>query len=401
MSDTVDANAKSTASPGLPRRALGRTGIDLSMLGFGGFHLVEIPARAADRLLNRYLDEGGNYLETAASYGDGASEAKIGAAVAHRRAEYHLATKTTQRTAAGAAQDLENSLRRLQTDHVDVFFMHSVGTLKDLEAILAPEGALEAAVQARADGKTRFIGITAHGLPEALIGALDEYPFDVLMTGMNYYDRFNFPAVEASLIPKAQRLGAGLLAMKPIADGFLWRSATAAFRFTWGLPVTAIVAGINTEEQLAADLNWARRWTPMTEAEREDLFRSAPELGTYVCRQCGECLPCAAGIDIPRVFELEGWYDRQMRDGAVRDPAEYGMRERLRFWFNNKDRAREAYAALPVKAGRCRALRDADDGRRGSEIGCSDCAVRCPYGLNIPSKLDYADFKLGGDRLLF
>lgn len=392
-----------TADGDLPRRRLGRTGLDLSMLGFGGFHLVEIPARAADRLLHRYLDEGGNYLETAASYGDGTSEAKIGAAVAHRRADYHLATKSVERTADGAARDLEGSLRRLKTDHVDIFFMHSVGTIKDLDAITSTGGALEAAQRARRDGKTRFIGITAHGLPEALLAALDRFHFDVLMTGMNYFDRFNFPSVEAELIPKALRLGVGLLAMKPIADGFLWRSAATAFRYTWGLPVAAIVAGINTEEQLVADLEWARRWRPMVAAEREALFRNAPELGTYVCRQCGKCLPCARGIDIPRVFELEGWYDRQMRDGAVRDPAEYGMRERLRFWFNNRDRAREAYATLPVKVDQCGGGGGGGESGRSGEIAdqCAGCAGRCPYGLDIPFKLDYADFKLRGDRPLF
>ena len=392
------SSPSSTGLRGLPRRRLGRTGLELSILGFGGFHLVEIPAHTAARLLNRYLDEGGNYLETAASYGDGTSESKIGAAVAHRRSEFHLGTKTTARTAAGATRDLEASLRRLNTDHVDILFMHSVGTMQDLEAITAGGGALEAAVQARAEGKVRYIGITAHGLPEALIAALDRYPFDVLMTGMNYFDRFNFPAVERDLLPKAQRFGVGLLAMKPIADGFLWKSAAAAFRYTWGLPVTAIVAGINTEGQLVADLEWARRWTPMTEKEREALFRDAPELGTYVCRQCGECLPCAKGIDIPRVFELEGWYDRQLRDGVVRDASEYGMRERLRFWFNNKERARQEYAALPVKADACG---HGGEGAKSGDYGCQECEHRCPYGLDIPFKLNYADFKLDGDRPWF
>ncbi len=120
-------------------------------------------------------------------------------------------------------------------------------------------------------------------------------------------------------------------------------------------------------------------------AEREDLFCNAPELGTYVCRQCGKCLPCPEGIDIPGVFLLEGYYDRQMWDGIARDVGDYALRHRLRFWFGDQDKARAQYAEVRVKAESCTA--------------CGDCEPRCPYGLGIIDKLRLAQYKLAGSPL--
>ena len=374
-------------STALPRRRLGRTGLLLSVIGFGGYHLVEASLKDAGYLLNSYLDQGGNYVETAASYGDGASEAKIGLAVAHRRQEYVLASKTTARDGKGCRADLEASLNRLRCDHLDILFMHSVGRLADLAALTATGGALEAAVAARDQGLIRHIGITAHGLPDALIAALRQFDFDVLMTGLNYFDRFNFPAVEDVLLPQALTADTGLLAMKPLADGLLARSAEDAFAYALSLPVASVVTGINTAAQLDLDLHIARTYVPLGPAERDRLFAAAPELGTYICRQCGKCLPCPAGVPIPRVFELEGWYDRQMRDGMIRSAADYGMRERLRFWFHNQEEARAEYGRLGLPARQCTA--------------CGECEPRCPYGLGIIRKLDLADYKLSDDRLVF
>jgi predicted aldo/keto reductase-like oxidoreductase len=362
----------------------------VSILGFGGFHLVETSLAQAATLLNTYLDLGGNYVETAADYGNGASEERIGRALENRRGDFYLATKTTARDADGCRASIEASLRRLRTGHLDILFMHSVRKPDLLDAILAPGGAMEAAEQARQAGKVRWIGITAHGRPWTLIEALDRYPFDVLMTDLNYYDRCNFPDKERVLLPKAAARGTGVLAMKPLADGLLFRSVPQAFRYTWSLPVVAAaVAGINTAEHLETDVCLARGFEQMTTGETDELLKNAPELGTYVCRQCGLCAPCDCGVDAQRVFELEGWFDRQMRDGVIRDAAEFGMRERLRFWFQHDTEARQAYKDLGMPARRCREC---------TESGCSHS---CPYGIDIRAKLDIADFKLGTDRLVF
>jgi predicted aldo/keto reductase-like oxidoreductase len=369
-------------------RTLGRTGLRTSILGTGGFHYLEISSAETERLLNRYLDAGGNYVETAAQYGDGESELKVGPVVARRRNEMVLVTKCHPRDRETAARTIDLSLRQLQTDHVDILLMHHVQTQADLDTILGEDGALRAAEDARAAGKTRFVGMSNHGHPELMMQALERYPLDVIMTGTNYYDRFNFPRLEAELLPMAVERGVGIIGMKGVADGYLWRSAEAALRYAWSLPIGTLAVGWNTPEMLEQDLAWAEAFTPLSDEERDRLFFEAPELGTYVCRLCDKCLPCPEGIDIPRLFELEGIYDRQMWDGVVRDPADFALRNRLRFWFEyNNQRARAAYAGVAVKADAC--------------TNCGDCEPRCPYDLPIVRKLRHTHYKLTGLPVLY
>lgn len=364
----------------MKKRAFGNTGLDTTILGFGGFHLLEIPVAEADYLLNRYLDAGGNYIETAASYGNGESERKIGRCVSGRRSEYILATKTGERTKDKCLKSLDQSLENLRTDYVDLLIMHAVGTMEELDQILSPGGALEGALQAKSEGKIKHIGISMHGQPDVLIRALKEFPFEAVMTTINYYDHFNFPEIQSELLPLAQSHNTAVILMKPVGDGLLWRSAETAFRYAFSQPVSIVVAGINNREILEADLGYAERFTPMTTKEMEELYENAPELGTYVCRQCGHCLPCPEGIPIPEIFHYEGYFDRQMADGIVTNASDYALKERLRFWFGNKDMAMKRYSALEVKADRC--------------TGCGICMPKCPYQIDIIRKLSIADYKL-------
>ncbi|MGM0366498.1 MAG: aldo/keto reductase [Actinomycetota bacterium] len=367
-------------------REFGKTGLKTTLLGFGGFHLLEISAKDAAYLLNRYLDNGGNYIETAALYGDGESEIKVGKAVSRRREKFILATKTLARDAAGCARSLDQSLRNLDTDHIDLLIMHGVGTAPDdLQKILAPGGALEASMRAKQQGKIGFIGISMHGQGDVLIEAVNSYPFDAVMAVMNYYDRFNFPEIEEDLIPLAQKKGAAIILMKALADGFLYRSKELAFRYAASLPVSVIVAGMNTRDMLEENFKYFSSIKPLKKTEKENLYKNSAELGNYVCRLCDRCLPCPEGINIPQIFKYEGYYDRQMADGMVRDPAHYGMRERLRFWFGNQDIARQKYRNLGIKADKCNE--------------CGQCMPQCPYGIDIIEKLKIADYKLTGKKI--
>lgn len=366
----------------MEKRKFGKTGLETTLLGFGGFHLLEIPGKEAEYLLNRYLDAGGNYIETAASYGQGESELKIGQVMKTRRHECILATKTGERTKQGCLDSLHQSLKNLNTDYVDLFIMHGVKTMDELDTILGPGGAMEGVRQAQKDGKVSYVGISMHGQPDTLIAALHRYSFDAVMATINYYDRFNFPEIEEVLLPLAQEKETAVILMKPIADGLLWRSAPQAFRYAMSMPVSVVVTGMNTREMLEQDLLYAEQFIPMSEQEKEELFRNAIELGQYVCRQCKKCLPCPEGINIPEVFKYEGYFDRQMRDGIVRDPAEFALRDRLRFWFGNDEMAQERYRQLAVKADRC--------------TECGQCMPKCPYGLDIIRKLKMADYKLSG-----
>lgn len=367
-------------------RSFGQTGLETSLLGFGGFHLLEIPQIEAAKLLNRYLDAGGNYIETAANYGEGESERKIGLSVMNRRDEFILISKTGARDEAGAAEQIDRSLRNLKTDHLDGLLMHSVSTLEELNQLLGENGAYEAARKARQAGKVRFIGISAHGWPGALIEALHRDKFDMIMSTINYYDRCNYPEIERTLLPLAQEKKRGVILMKPIADGYLYRSAEKAFHYAFSRPVSVVVTGINNEQMLTDDLCYAENFRPMSAAEESALFADAAELGTYVCRQCDACtVTCPEGIDIAEVFACEGAFDRQMARGIVQDTADYALQERLRFWFGNADMARERYARIAPDARAC--------------THCGVCASTCAYGLDVPAKLALADYKLGKREL--
>jgi predicted aldo/keto reductase-like oxidoreductase len=366
----------------MQKRQLGKTGLELSVLGIGGFHLCEIPTADATVLLNAYLDEGGNYLETAAGYGDGISEIRIGRAVAHRREAFVLATKSGKRDAAGFAAELDRSLANLRTDRVDIAFLHGIQSPAEIDQALAPGGAMEAAAAARQAGKVRFIGVTGHGRPDGLMHALRQHPFDVLMAGFNYLDRFNFPGIERDLVPLARERGTGLLAMKTLADGYLYRSPEPALCYALALPVASVVVGANSLALLKKDIAIARSWTAMNGAEREELFLSAPELGDYVCRLCGRCRE--ESFDPQQVFLLEGLFDRQMGDGHVDDAARYALRERLKHWFGQAEMARDEYAALAAKVDPERDYRHLNE--------------RCPYGIDVDRKLKLAHGKLSRER---
>jgi predicted aldo/keto reductase-like oxidoreductase len=370
----------------LQKRALGKTGLELSVIGVGGFHLLEIGRSDVEKILGTYLDRGGNYIETAAGYGAGQSEKKIGATVSHRRDEYVLATKAGARTRAEYLELVEQSLRNLRTDHLDIVFMHGVQSPQEADQIVGSGGALEGALQAREAGKIRLIGITGHGRPHSLIRAMKGYDYDVLMTGFNYYDRFNWPEGEEELIPLCRAKGTGLLVMKSVGDGYLYKSFEPALRYALGLPAACVVLGMNTMEQLEEDFRIAESCQPMSDTEKEELYRTAPELGDYVCRLCGQCAN-GDGFDPQTVFRLEGLYDRQMDDKRLTDTAQYALRERLKFWFRQNELAREEYAALRQKVD--------------PQADYSQLNAKCPYGIDIDRKLKIAHSKLSDSGYIF
>ncbi len=370
----------------MQKRPLGKTGLQLSILGIGGFHLVETPQAEVDFILNRYLDEGGNYIETAADYGDGLSENKIASALASRRNDFILASKCAKRSQAEARLSIERSLRNLQTDYLDILYMHAVQKPGELQQILGPGGALEAARQARDEGKVRYIGITGHGEAAVLIEAVRAYPFDVLMTGFNYFDRFNFPAVEDELLPDCLRKGIGSIGMKALADGYLYRSVEPAIRYSLSLPIAALVLGINTREYLRKDLEIVRDFRPMNAGEKERWYCEAPELGAYVCRQCKKCDE-PDSLKPSGIFLLEGEYDRQMVDSSIPDPGQFALIERLKHWFDQRGQAIEKYRHLGRKVN--------------VTLDYTALNPKCPYGVDIDRKLKLAHSKLGQNGYIF
>lgn len=366
----------------IPSRELGKTGEKVSILAFGGFHLIEALPADAERMLNYYLDSGGNFIETATSYGD--SEEKVGRVMKHRRKDCFLSTKAHQRSKKECAESIDRSLKLLQTDHVDNLFLHNIGTQEDLDAVLAPDGALAAAEEARKAGKIRFISVTGHN-PEMLLKTLESYPFDAVMEWMNYYDRFSFPLIYDRIIPYCLEKGIGLIAMKPLGDGLLYRSVEQAMRWTWSLPIASAASGNNTMEMLEKNIELAKSFRPMSEQEKLDLYATAPEYMRYVCRRCEKCgISDSAGLDIKAIFELEGYFDRQMYTGSVPDPGEYALRERLKHWFGNEAVARDRYSKLEPKVPK--------------DLTPDQIKGRCLYGIDVHRKLRLAAWKLTNDK---
>ncbi|MEJ6951217.1 aldo/keto reductase [Natronospora cellulosivora (SeqCode)] len=366
----------------MKKRILGKTGLEVSLLGFGGFHLLEIPAEKAYSLLTYYYKNGGNYIETAAAYGNGESERKIGPFIDKYRENIVLASKTDKRDAEGAMADINRSLENLQTDYLDIIFMHCVKQEEDLEKILSSNGALQAALEAKKEGKVRYIGITSHGQPDTLIEALKTDNFDVMMTHFNYFDKFNYPKLENELLSLVNEKNIGAICMKPLADGFLWQSVDTAFQYVFSLPVDMVVTGMNTMEILQKDLDLANKYQVLNEEEKEDLYKNAIELGDYICRQCNKCSVSENyGENLKEVFKLEGYYDRQMRDGKARNPAEFALRDRLRFWLGDVELAKAEYRKIKINAF---ALLDE-----------KKFFKPCLYNLDIEKKLRIINYKLG------
>ena len=366
----------------MEKRKLGNTGLQVTSLGFGGFHLLEIPASEATELVNAYLDKGGNYIETAATYGEGESERKIGLVMEKRRNECVLVSKTPGRDAKGCRESVEQSLLNLRTDHLDVLLMHAVNSTDELNKILAPDGAFNEALILKKEGKINHIGLSMYGQPDVLIEALKRAPFEVVMATINYYDINNYPKLLNELVPLANEKGVGVILMKPLGDGLLWRSVDKAFEYALSLEVSVVVTGMNSMEMLEADMNIAETHKKLTTEQMQDIIDTAPELGDYVCRQCGKCEGvCPKGIDFAGLFRLEGLFDRQMRTGKVNDTADFALRDRLRFWFGANEKAKQFYKSVEPKGNVCNE--------------CGACNNVCPYKIDIQRKVNFADYKLG------
>lgn len=259
----------------LPKRPLGKTGFDVSVLALGGVKHNFLPDAEAAALVHRAIDLGINYIDTAHGYQD--SERKIGLVMAERREEVYLATKSTARDRAGMERDIEESLRRLQIDHLDCVQIHALGSEADLAAVTGPDGALKAIEGFRAAGAVRFVGVTGHQNPDVLAKALREYPFDTILCAMGAVHEAVRP-FQKTILPVASERGVGVLGMKVMAYAFLAEWAEAALRFVMGTEgIAAAVIGTDDLAQLEFNVRVARQFAPLSETERADLLAKAGE----------------------------------------------------------------------------------------------------------------------------
>jgi aryl-alcohol dehydrogenase-like predicted oxidoreductase len=260
----------------LPKRPLGRTGFDVTILALGGVRYNSLPDADAAALIHRAIDLGINYIDTAHGYTD--SEAKIGQVMPERRAEVYLATKSGARSRDGMAAEIEESLRRLRTDRLDCVQIHDLKDEADLAAALAPDGAVKAIEQFRAAGQVRFIGVTGHRNPHVLAKAMEEYPFDTVLCAMGAVHEAVRP-FQNIILPVARRRGVGVLGMKAMAYAFLADHAERALRFVMGTEgICAAVVGADNLQQLEFNVGVARRFAPLPAAERDELLAAAGEI---------------------------------------------------------------------------------------------------------------------------
>ena len=321
---------------------LGKTGLKISRLGFGGIPIQKVDVPTVRALMEKLAASGVNYIDTARGYT--VSEAYLGEALEGLRDKFVLATKSMARTKEAMAKDIETSLGNLRTDYIDLYQIHNP-SLKELEAVTAPGGALEALLEAKAAGKIGHIGVTAH-MATVFERALE----------MDWVETVMFPynIVETqgeALMQRCTEQNVGFICMKPLAGGAL-EDAELALRFIGqNKDVSVVIPGMYAQSEIEQNLAAAENTAPLTQAEIEKIETIRRELGTQFCRRCNYCQPCTQGIGISGIFVLEGYLAR------------YGL----------GDWAKQRYAGMAKKAGDC--------------IGCGVCETRCPYQLPIREML--------------
>ena len=278
LSGLAVPRAAKPRSGDIPKRILGRTGEKLTIIGEGGarFHLV--PFEEAKAVVRRAYDLGINYFDMARSYFDGHAEEVYGAVVPAFRKEIFLTTKSGQRTRKDAEAELETSLKTLRTDYVDLWQMHGVNKIEDVEKIFAPGGAIEAFEAAKKAGKCRYIGYTNCRDPEVHVEMLRHaerfdtalMPLHVADTSFSESPKMSF---EKTALPAAKERGVGIFGIKIFGNAFLLRTFSVGdcLRYSLSLPVTALALGFSTIGQLEDDVRVAQNFRPLGDEEMNAL----------------------------------------------------------------------------------------------------------------------------------
>jgi aryl-alcohol dehydrogenase-like predicted oxidoreductase len=270
----------------IPLRPFGRTGATVSALGLGGFHLGEIGTeREATSLVHRAIDAGITFMDNAWEYHDGKSEDRMGRALAGRRDRVFLMSKvcTHGRDASVAMRQLEQSLRRLKTDYLDLWQVHELAFYNDPERHFAKGGVIEALDRAKSQGKVRFVGFTGHKDPAIHLKMLSyDYPFDTCQMPLNCFDA-TFRSFEQQVLPELQRRGIAPIGMKSMGgegDMVKKKAVTAgeALAYAMSLPVATTISGIDSLRVLRQNLGVARGFTPMSSKEMHTLRARCAEL---------------------------------------------------------------------------------------------------------------------------
>ena len=323
-------------------RTLGKTGLKVSRMGFGGIPIQKIDEEGTRKLLREMAEKGINYIDSARGYT--VSEQYIGYGLEGIRDKFILATKSMSRTKDAMAADIETSLKYFRTDYIDLYQVHNP-SMEQLDQVIEKGGALEALREAKKAGKIGHIGLTAHSTA-VFERALELDWVETIMFPYNIVEQQG-----AELIHRCAEKNIGFIDMKPLAGGAI-EDGTLALRYVCSNPdVTVVIPGMAESSELEENMAACSNEAPLTEEELAKMEVVRKQLGTDFCRRCNYCAPCSVGINIPSVFLFAGYLQR----------------------YDLGDWARDRYSTLKVKASAC--------------IECGKCEPRCPYHLPIREKL--------------
>jgi aryl-alcohol dehydrogenase-like predicted oxidoreductase len=280
---------KAGGGEAIPRRRFGQTGLDVSLFGLGGEGVLRTQGRETEavRVIQRALDLGVNYFDTAPAYES--SLDYYGAALGERRNQIFLASKTQERGRDASLRLLDDSLRRLRTDRLDLWQLHDLRTVAEVNRIFAKGGAMEALIQARADGRVRFLGITGHHDPAILLEAMRRFDFDSALVALNAADVHHLSFIR-TMLPEAVRAGMAVIGMKTCAGGKLLGrgrlTPDEALGYVLSLPgVSHVIVGCRTPAEVEENIRIVRQFVPFDEARlralEERTRRHAPTYAYY------------------------------------------------------------------------------------------------------------------------
>jgi len=321
-------------------RILGRTGLEVSEIGFGGIPIQKIGEKEAVSIIRLAAKHGMNFIDTGRAYND--SERKIGLAIKSQRKKWIIASKSPAVSYGQMKEDIKTSLKELGTDYIDLYQLHHIKNKDMLKE--AMRGAYRALKEFQKNKKIRFIGITSHE-PKVLMRAVKSGKFDTVMTSFNYYER------EAlKLIKECKKKNIGVIVMKPLAGGLI-KHATPAIRYCLSVDgISSVIPGIHTKEELEKDVVDVLKNRKFSNEDRTKLEKDKLKQEKY-CRQCGYCVSmgsgCPRNINIFYFLALEGYFEK------------FGPQK----WIIT------LYKKQPVKPDAC--------------IYCGHCESVCPYGLAI------------------
>lgn len=329
-------------------RSLGKTDIKLNRVGFGGIPIQRITQQETNVVIDELISNGVNFIDTARGYT--VSEEYIGNAIDGKREQFFIATKSMSRDYESMKNDIEISLKNLKTSYIDLYQLHNVKP-EEYETIFNDDKAYRALLEAKKEGKVKYIGITSHGL-ETIEKAIEDEKFSTIQFPYNIIED---QADEA--FKKAHEKGIGTIVMKPLAGGAI-DDAQLAIKYILSKEyIDVVIPGMENIDQVRENVSVIKDIN-ITNEDEIKIKSIRNSMGKRFCRRCEYCLPCPLNINIPQNFLLEGYYTR----------------------YNLKEWAKERYASLDVKASAC--------------IECGLCEKKCPYELPIREMLKDVSAKL-------